>query len=743
MVLVSDHLLGLLLLFILKIPWATPSIYSGAQDICQMEQCDCTEDHAVCNCMDSPFFSESFMFYDETSRIRRLSIHNCSKLSLGPEAISKESPLTSFDISEVGQVEFQPESVFVMRLLFLTVSNCSLLTFNQNAFKTSNSDSPTLSVVATGIETLNIKPKAFASIKSFTAISIDDLNLEQQAFKLGVATPEPLISLSFINVSCAALAISVFSSPFQTILFEKSRIGKIQTNAFSGVEMDNITFDQVTINRMDSRAFSDNSIIGDLIFNKCNISKISQNSVLAGISRFSLQNSVIQSLAKMGAINVTVAEVHLVNNTFRTLSEESLSFVEWNLVVIHQNVIEFLETGAIKSFHKPKMEPSRASFSFTNNTIWNTNRQSLTNRIPSDAHVSFSGNIFHKLCDCELDSYARFITGATSLSSPFSDLTALVTNSSQCRLSPTDRPCFDSPTTLMREYSLIFCEYGADTPACAVQNDEVVQPPAEEENNKFYEQFVLLFQVKTTKGILLFLLFCVLSSVSIVTICVGSVWVHRLYKRARLVRDNLSGSFHFNSGENDRQVLYGSDQTTLPEDEPQYAEIADMQDMQQEMQAQIADIHQPPLPQDIHSATTLPATSNHRVNPLDHSLTMSTYHPESTTETTSLLSRDLSPVKKLSYSQDVPQSRELSQFSSPRKPPKQEEKESPGKMRKSMTETSLTDEIMNALRDKLNDPNLYMTVMDSVSSTEYKPPPAEEGLYCAPLYSDPLSPTEL
>jgi hypothetical protein len=43
----------------------------------------------------------------------------------------------------------------------------------------------------------------------------------------------------------------------------------------------------------------------------------------------------------------------------------------------------------------------------------------------------------------------------------------------------------------------------------------------------FYADFLLLFQVKTTKGILLFLLFCVLSSVIVLTICVGFLWIHR------------------------------------------------------------------------------------------------------------------------------------------------------------------------------------------------------------------------
>ena len=60
-----------------------------------------------------------------------------------------------------------------------------------------------------------------------------------------------------------------------------------------------------------------------------------------------------------------------------------------------------------------------------------------------------------------------------------------------------------------------------------------------------------------------------------------------------------------------------------------------------------------------------------------------------------------------------------------------------------MSETSLTDEIMMALRDKLNDPNLYMSVIDAKLSPTYEDSSKkEEDLYCAPLYSDPLQLSE-
>ena len=200
-----------------------------------------------------------------------------------------------------------------------------------------------------------------------------------------------------------------------------------------------------------------------------------------------------------------------------------------------------------------------------------------------------------------------------------------------------------------------------------------------------------------------------------------------MFKRARLVRDNLSGSFHFNSGDGDRQVLYGSDQTTchsLPEEEPQYAEI-------QEVMEKIVDIHQPPP--EVHSALTLPVTT-----PME---------PDNTTETTSLLSDE---QKQLSYDREKQleekqgegeekQDRELS-YDRKQKQLTESMKE---EIRKSLTETSFTDEIMMALREKLSDPNLYMTVMDAKEAADTQLSlgnGGEEEVYCAPIYSDPLSP---
>ena len=68
-------------------------------------------------------------------------------------------------------------------------------------------------------------------------------------------------------------------------------------------------------------------------------------------------------------------------------------------------------------------------------------------------------------------------------------------------------------------------------------------------------------------------------------------------------------------------------------------------------------------------------------------------------------------------------------------------------IRMSMSETSLTDEIMMALRERLNDPSMYCTVLDAKgggfsgslmpSGGTSSSKPQEEELYCAPIYCDP------
>ena len=353
-----------------------------------------------------------------------------------------------------------------------------------------------------------VTPTAFAGIRSFSAIHAQELVLAHSAFKIKVPTEEPTIILKFVNISSPSLSPNVFPSSSKSISIRNSRI-------------DNIN----------AKAFSDNTIIGSLTFSRCNISSLSQRSVISGISQFTLESSVIQSISKHGAINATVADVRINNNRFRTLGQESFQFISWDSVTINNNTFDFLEQGSLNAIKDPS---EVSSFSFMNNIITKANRRSLVTQILSHVTPLVTGNSFGHACDCKFGSYIQSITGHSGLSSPFIALTGLLTNTSSCRPSVQEASCFSgAPQTLITGYAEALCVPGQGPPPCARDilddTDTVVETSLTTNGllQTFYDDFLVLFQVNTTKGILLFLLFCVLCSVITVAICVGFIWIHR------------------------------------------------------------------------------------------------------------------------------------------------------------------------------------------------------------------------
>jgi len=691
---------------------ATSSLYSGAEEVCGLAGCSCITDTVTCTCTRDSSFQESFTFIDPRRQLRHLRVSGCSRLVLPVQAVGTEVVgLATIAVTNVQHVEVHAGAITVSQLRQLNFTDCGLVTFQSGALKAGLAGTDILDLRLSNIEHVQVKGPAFASLQSFTAEDVAKLTLEQHSFQLRVNTDQPTIEIKFVNVSVPSLSSSVFPSSFKSILIEDSRIENIATNAFSGLTIPNIRFLGTTIQRIERGAFANTAAISSLHFHRCKISSLSQRAVVAGVTTFLLTHSEVQSIAKMGAIAVTVASVRIEHNRFKTLATEAFQFTYWDEVIINNNTFGFVEEGAINGIKDPSEELD-TSFAFTNNRLVELNRGALVTQIPETVVVSVAGNKFGRRCDCSMEAYIKSISGFTELTSPFVDLTASLNSSSTCRLGRKVADCFQGTAALLPRYRELLC--GSKVPSCVRQeegDDDVIIVPDEDILATFTDEFVLLFQVKTTKGILLFLLFCVLSSVATVTICVAAIWVNRLCRRAKLSRSHMSGSFQFNSGE-EKQVLYGSDQTTcsLGEEEPQYAEIAE--------------VH--PHPAVPSSWVTLPASTT--ASPF-HTSTMETTLPSLATSTLPIRGdASLPPIPRDEAGETaslLSGSLETTQIS-----------------RLSMSETSLTDDIMSALRDKLNDPMMYMSVADAKACASPQPASpvkvVEEEVYCAPLYSDPL-----
>lgn len=411
---------------------------------------------------------ESFSFFVKSRNFHHLKVTKCPKLMLLPDAVSSESSIRTFEIRDVGQVELHGEAISVTSLQELNIENSGLVTFHQHALVAAMAQAQSVSVnVINSLKTV-IKPKAFAGLRSFRALNVVELVLEHNAFKLKVPTEEPTINLQFVNISSPSLSPNVFPSSFNSITIKNSRIDNVNAKAFSGLFMNNITFDDVSINRINREAFSDNTIIGSLTFFRCNISSLSQKSVISGISHFTLDSSEIQSISKHGAINATVATVTISNNRFRTLGQESFQFISWDTVSINNNTFDFLEEGSLNAIKSPN-EDLKSSFTFTDNLIAKANMRSLLTQIPAHVSAHVAGNRLGHACDCKVEQYVRSITGHSALSSPWVALSALLTNTSRCRLAAHEAACWPAaaPWAPLHSYLATLCVPGQQPPACA------------------------------------------------------------------------------------------------------------------------------------------------------------------------------------------------------------------------------------------------------------------------------------
>ena len=414
------------------------------------------------------------------------------------------------------------EAVSVTALREFNVSNCESVTFQPQALRPGIEDSPVVQLVLRDIERTVVRGRAFASLRSFSATNIVKLVLEQHAFQLRVSTDLPTITIKVVNATLPSLLSSAFPSSFKSISFKHGRIENIATNAFSGQQINSIRFHGTTIKKIERGAFSNNAAIALLHFDKCNISSLSRKSIVAGVSAFHLTNSEIKSIAKKGAIAATVASVKIEHNRFKTLSTEAFQLKFWDNVIINNNTFDFVETGAINGIEAPS-EDLPTSFTFTDNRIIDTNMRSLITQIPHSVNVTVHGNSFGKKCDCNMRLYINSICGSTELSNPFVDLSAALNQTSSCRVTSRARPCFEEASLLnghasasLSSYHEKFCE-SRPLPPCVLltgeEEEDVVRVRGEDlDMATFYDEFVLLFQVKTIEGIL-FLLIIIISNI--------------------------------------------------------------------------------------------------------------------------------------------------------------------------------------------------------------------------------------
>ena len=132
---------------------------------------------------------------------------------------------------------------------------------------------------------VDIEGQAFDVMTSVSLSSIGQLNLAPAAFRPNapLSLQKPQTKIEFSNIGMIpGLPMEAFSSA-QSISFVNCKITDIESTAFSGMSVHNVTFESSIIERIHSSAFPDQNFVEHLSFLNCTLISISEKADLRHI----------------------------------------------------------------------------------------------------------------------------------------------------------------------------------------------------------------------------------------------------------------------------------------------------------------------------------------------------------------------------------------------------------------------------------------------------------------------------
>ena len=450
--------------------------------------------------------------------VNSIQISNASQVVFKRGAIRvSEDKTFSIFIKDVKRTQMNDKSLTLISAtsqLKVNVDNVEDLKL-QRRFVSAKTGTVDISIGA--VDTVYVEGRAFDVLDKMIMQNVGILHLEQLAFKPNVPPPlqQPKFVAEFTNIrQIASIPSDSFPSAAR-IMFTRCNISDLETNAFSGNQMTNLTFNNTSIDRIHTHAFPEKSLIVKLEFVACDLSSVSQKAIASAMSLLEVRNSRITSISQE-AFHCPVAKVILYENTFSTISSRTFLFESWSNLTIDFNHFKFVESEA---FAELSASDPNVKFSFKGNHIHYANQNALRLlSLPMKITADVSDNVFHKECDCEFQNWLNKVcSGASSEGFQGLDFEGLIKNTSYCAVPDLAVDCFENNIyVLINTYTKLSCTSDYND-----YQDTACMKSASTAWDDFQEQL----EVTSNKGILLIVLLFVLASSLVVGILTLLRWI--------------------------------------------------------------------------------------------------------------------------------------------------------------------------------------------------------------------------
>jgi len=462
------------------------------------------------------------------SFVKRIKVSNAGRVTFGRSSVkASDSSVLRVSVNDARDVSFEANSFVLLSRgsgIILDVGNVGGSVGVSSGFLSSPPSTPSgnFTINVTKVNTFVFKQvegsRWFDILDMASFNGVNDLQLAPYAFK----TSSPLrgleLRVSFKDCFVRTLPTDTFP-PAASVTFLDSRIQDIESSAFPQTQIGTISFIRTSLDRIHGQAFPEGSLVQKLVFDGCQLTSFSQRAICCGVSRLELRNCEVSSIAET-AFDSFAAEVVLNNNTFNTLSYNAIVFKSWSKLSVTNNTFSFVEGDAFGGISNLGTSDEPAVFNFTNNRIASANRDALRVETSLSTQVKVKSNAYLKSCHCQLSQELSLLTGPSS----DSVFASLVQNTSLCVVPSTLTKCFQVQPlgqVLVRDYYSLLCGPQSKDQEVTCKTSEL---------DHAWSVFQNKLEADSNRGILLILLLFVLASclvVGILTLFRWMVWTFR------------------------------------------------------------------------------------------------------------------------------------------------------------------------------------------------------------------------
>ncbi|KAK9499498.1 hypothetical protein O3M35_002527 [Rhynocoris fuscipes] len=244
------------------------------------------------------------------------------------------------------------------------------------------------------VDQVIIQGQAFSWLNDITIVDVNKLELLERAFQLEKPRINPELASTKITlerVHIENLCHGTFQSLVSEVKLISSDVKRVRTDAFNAIMLDNVLIDNTTLHRIEDGAFSDKTLIKTLTMKYVEVHQLNARGFLSAFSNLIIAHSRFFEIHS-GGMNVTVASVTLVNNSFTKIHSNGISFTQWSSLSLVNNTFRKIDTEAF-------VAPLASSANTKNVADLAPGQHSLI-RMPE---FNFTGNFMHEIADSAFD----------------------------------------------------------------------------------------------------------------------------------------------------------------------------------------------------------------------------------------------------------------------------------------------------------------------------------------------------